>query len=406
MTDIGSTQAPPSLRRTALHSTHHSHKARMVDFGGWDMPVQYSGLIEEHMAVRTAVGIFDVSHMGDIQLRGPNALAAVQKLLMNDASKLKIGQAHYSAMLYPNGTFVDDVVLHKLGENDYLIVINAGTRQKDVQWVRSAIGSMSGLHITDVSDYYTQIAIQGPKAQATLQKLTGVDLAPIKNYWFTWGKVCGLHNVLIARTGYTGEDGFEIYIPADEPTSARVWGELLAAGAEFGILPCGLGARNTLRLEAGMALYGHEISDKLNVLEANLSRNCRLGREPVGQEDFIGRDALLAVQNSGGPAKRLVGLEMIERGIGRDGYPVFALDGTPIGEITSGSPSPFLKKNIALAYVPTAFLEPGTEVAVEIRGQKVKAQVVPTPFYKRPKAAAATPATPPAAAPVITAPLS
>src|ERR1700722_6014752 len=255
---MSETPTPP-LRRTGLHSTHHAHKARMVDFGGWDMPVQYSGLVAEHMAVRTGVGIFDVSHMGDIQLRGPNSLAAVQKLLMNDANKLQIGQEHYSAMLYPNGTFVDDVVLHKLGENDYLIVINAGTREKDVQWVRKTIGGMGGLHITDVSDYYTQIAIQGPKAAATLQKLTGVDLNAIKNYWFTWGQVCGLHNVMIARTGYTGEDGFEIYIPSDEPTSARVWGEVLDAGAEFGILPCGLGARNTLRLGAAMALYGHEI---------------------------------------------------------------------------------------------------------------------------------------------------
>jgi aminomethyltransferase len=358
----------------------------MVDFGGWDMPVQYSGLIEEHMAVRNGVGVFDVSHMGDIQLRGPNSLAAVQKLLMNDASKLQVGQAHYSAMLYPNGTFVDDVILHKLGENDYLIVINAGTREKDVQWVRKTLGGMSGLHITDVSDYYTQIAIQGPKAMATLQKLTGVDLTPIKNYWFTWGQVCGLHNVLIARTGYTGEDGFEIYIPSDEPTSARVWAEVLAAGAEFGIIPCGLGARNTLRLESAMALYGHEISDSLNVWEANLGRYCKMDKGV----DFVGREALLEVQNGGGPTKRLVGLEMIERGIGRDGYPVFSLEGERIGEITSGSPAPFLKKNIALAYVPMAFVELGTEVAVEVRGQKVKAQVVPTPFYKRAKAGSAT----------------
>ena len=384
MTDSTSTLAPTPLRRTALHATHLAHKARMVDFGGWDMPVQYSGLIEEHMAVRTGVGVFDVSHMGDIQLRGPNSLAAVQKLLMNDASKLQIGQAHYSAMLYPNGTFVDDVILHKLGENDYLIVINAGTREKDVQWVRKTIGGMSGLHITDVSDYYTQIAIQGPKAQATLQKLTGVDLAPIKNYWFTWGQVCGLHNVLIARTGYTGEDGFEIYIPADEATSARVWAEVLAAGAEFGIIPCGLGARNTLRLESAMALYGHEISDSLNVWEANLGRYCKMDKGV----DFVGREALLEVQNGGGSKKRLVGLEMIERGIGRDGYPVFSLEGERIGEITSGSPAPFLKKNIALAYVPMAFVELGTEVAVEVRGQKVKARVTPTPFYKRAKAAA------------------
>ena len=382
----------PALKQTALNATHRALKAKMVDFGGWDMPVQYRGLIEEHMAVRTAVGLFDVSHMGDIQLRGPNSLAAVQKLLMNDASKLQTGQAHYSAMLYPNGTFVDDVVLHKLGDNDYLIVINAGTREKDVQWVRQVIGGMSGVHVNDFSDYYTQLAIQGPKAEATLQKLTGVDLKPIKNYWFTWGQVCGCHNVMIARTGYTGEDGFEIYIPSDEQTSARVWGEVLAAGEEFGIIPCGLGARNTLRLESAMALYGHEISDTINVFEANLGRYCKLDKGT----DFVGREALLEVQNSGGPVRRLVGLEMVDRGIGRDGYPVATLDGTRIGEITSGSPAPFLKKNIALAYVPVAYTEVGTELAVEIRGQLVKAVVVPTPFYKRPKAGAAP----------ITAPLS
>ncbi|HEY5382156.1 MAG TPA: glycine cleavage system aminomethyltransferase GcvT [Acidobacteriaceae bacterium] len=381
--DSTTTQAP-TLRRTALHATHHAHKARMVDFGGWDMPVQYRGLIEEHMAVRTAVGLFDVSHMGDIQLRGPNSLAAVQKLLMNDASKLQTGQAHYSAMLYPNGTFVDDVVLHRLGDNDWLIVINAGTREKDVKWVRSVIGGMSGLHITDVSDYYTQLAIQGPRAKETIEKLTKVDLAPIKNYWFTWGTVAGCHNVMIARTGYTGEDGFEIYIPADEATSARVWGEVLEAGAEFGIMPCGLGARNTLRLEAAMALYGHEISDTINVFEAGLGRYCKLEKG----SDFVGHEALVEVEKAGGPTRKLVGLEMIERGIGRDGYPVLTLAGKRIGEITSGSPAPFLKKNIALAYVPAGYTEIGTELGVEIRGQMVKAVVVATPFYKRPKAAA------------------
>jgi aminomethyltransferase len=318
--------------------------------------------------------------MGDIQLRGPGSLAAVQKLCMNDASKLQVGQAHYSAMLYPNGTFVDDVVVHKLSDNDYLIVINAGTREKDVQWVRSQIGSMPGVHVNDFSDYYTQIAIQGPRAAETLQKLTSVDLSQIKNYWFTWGQVCGLHNVMIARTGYTGEDGFEIYIPSDESTSARVWGEVLEAGAEFGILACGLGARNTLRLEAAMALYGHEISDTINVFEAGLGRYAKLDKG-----DFVGRDALVKIQEEGGPKRKLVGLEMIERGIGRDGYPVFSLDGKRLGEITSGSPAPFLKKNIALAYVPVEFTALDTEVAVEIRGQMVKAKVVPTPFYKRPK---------------------
>jgi aminomethyltransferase len=370
-----------TLRRTALNATHRAHKAKMVDFGGWDMPVEYSGLIAEHMAVRTGVGLFDVSHMGDIQLRGPGSLAAVQRLCMNDASKLAVGQAHYSAMLNPDGTFVDDVVVHKLGDNDYLIVINAGTREKDVAWVRKQVGAMPSVHVNDFSDYYTQLAIQGPKAAETLQKLTDTDLSGIKNYWFTWGKVCGLYNVMIARTGYTGEDGFEIYIPSDEPTSGRVWGEVLEAGKEFGILPCGLGARNTLRLEAAMALYGHEISEAINVFEAGLVRYAKLEKGA----DFVGRDALVAVEAGGGPKRKLVGLEMIERGIGRDGYPVCAVSGEKIGEITSGSPAPFLKKNIALAYVPVQYAGIDEVVAVEIRGQLVKARVVATPFYKKPK---------------------
>ena len=372
------TMAP--LRKTALNAVHRAAKSKMVDFGGWDMPVDCCGLIAEHMAVRTAVGVFDVSHMGDIQLRGPGSLAAVQHLCMNDASKLAVGQAHYSAMLYPNGTFVDDVVVHKLSDNDYLIVINAGTREKDVEWVRRTIGHMPGVHVNDFSDYYTQLAIQGPRAAETLQKLTSTDLSTIKNYWFTWGQVCGLYNVMIARTGYTGEDGFEIYIPSDEPTSTRVWGEVLEAGAEFGILACGLGARNTLRLEAGMALYGHEISDTINVFEAGLGRYAKLDKP-----EFVGREALLEVQAAGGPGRKLVGLEMIERGIGRDGYTVFSLEGTRLGEITSGSPSPFLKKNIAMAYVPVEYTALDTEVAVEIRGQMVKAKVVALPFYKRAK---------------------
>jgi aminomethyltransferase len=377
---MSDTTAPAELRKTALNAVHRAAKSKMVDFGGWDMPVDCCGLIAEHMAVRTAVGVFDVSHMGDIQLRGPGSLAAVQQLCMNDASKLAVGQAHYSAMLYPNGTFVDDVVLHKLSDNDFLIVINAGTREKDIQWVRKTIGHMPGVHVNDFSDYYTQLAIQGPRAAETLQKLTSTDLSTIKNYWFTWGEVCGLHNVMIARTGYTGEDGFEIYIPSDEPTSARVWGEVLAAGAGFGILACGLGARNTLRLEAAMALYGHEISDTINVLEAGLGRYAKLDKP-----EFVGRDALLAIQAAGGPKRKLVALEMIERGIGRDGYPVFSLDGKRLGEITSGSPSPFLKKNIALAYVPVENGALDAELAVEIRGQLVKAKVVPLPFYKRAK---------------------
>jgi aminomethyltransferase len=376
--------SPAALRKTALYGVHRRLGAKMVDFGGWDMPVEYSGITAEHMAVRTAVGLFDVSHMGDIQFRGPGSLAAIQALSMNDASKLANGQAQYSAMLYPQGTFVDDVLVHKFSNNDYLLVINAGTREKDYQWIRSQVGSFAGVHISDYSDHYTQLAIQGPRAQDTLAKLTKVDLSAIKNYWFTWGTVCDLPNVLIARTGYTGEDGFEIYIPSDEPTSTRVWHEVVEAGKPFGLLPCGLGARNTLRLEASMALYGHEISEDITLLESGLERFSKLGKS-----DFLGSQALLA---AGPPKRKLVGLEMIERGIARDGYKVLSLEGEAVGYVTSGSPSPYLKKNIALAYVPVALTAPGTEVAVEVRGNPVKAKVVPTPFYRRAKKPAAKPA--------------
>jgi aminomethyltransferase len=367
-----------ALRKTALNSVHRQMGAKMVDFGGWDMPVEYSGLIAEHLAVRTGVGVFDVSHMGDILIRGPQALEAVQYISMNDASRLQQGQAHYSALLYPQGTFVDDVIVHKLSENDYLLVINAGTREKDVTWVRQNVRAFH-CHADDLSDYYTQLAIQGPKAVDVLSKLTNADLSTIKNYWFTYGTVCRLPNTMIARTGYTGEDGFEIYIPSDEATSRRVWNEVLEAGKEFGILPCGLGARNTLRLESKMALYGHEISDTINVWEADLGRYCKMEKG-----DFVGRAELEKAKGNG--LKRiLVGLEMIERGIGRDGYKVFSESGEEIGSITSGSPAPFLKKNIALAYVPPGYSQIGTVVQVACRSQKVRAQVVATPFYKRPK---------------------
>jgi aminomethyltransferase len=369
-------EANTTLRKTALNAIHRQMGAKMVDFGGWDMPVEYSGLIAEHMAVRTGVGIFDVSHMGDILIRGPQALDAVQHISMNDASKLQRNQAHYSALLYPEGTFVDDVIVHKLGDNDYLLVINAGTREKDVNWVRQNVRGFH-CHADNLSDYYTQLAIQGPKAADVMRKLTNADLGGVKNYWFTYGAVCGLPNTMIARTGYTGEDGFEIYIPSDESTSARVWNEVLQAGAEFAILPCGLGSRNTLRLESKMALYGHEISDTINVWEADLGRFCKMDKP-----EFIGREALERAQSQG--LKRvLVGLEMIERGIGRDGYKIFSELGEEIGYITSGSPAPFLKKNIALAYVPPGSSQIGTTMLVEVRSQKIKAQVVPTPFYKR-----------------------
>jgi len=355
----------------------------MVNFGGWDMPVEYpssGGLVAEHHAVRNSVGIFDVSHMGDIRIRRSNksggALEAAQYLTMNDASKLALGQAQYSAMLYPQGTFVDDVIVHRLGEDDYLLVINAGTREKDINWVRQNTSKFNCM-VEDLSDIYTQLAIQGPRAIDVLSKLTDANLGAVKNYWFTHGTVCGLANTLIARTGYTGEDGFEIYIPADVTTSERVWIAVIEAGKEFGIVPCGLGARNTLRLESKMALYEHEISDTINVWEAGLDRYCKMEKG-----DFLGRTALEKARAASLP-RTLVGLEMVERGIARDGYRCVDQSGEVVGVVTSGSPSPTLRKNIALAYVPPALSALGTSIYVEIRSQKCKAQVVATPFYKR-----------------------
>jgi aminomethyltransferase len=374
----------PALKKTALNATHRALKAKMVDFGGWDMPVEYpcpgGGLIAEHLAVRTGVGLFDVSHMGEIQFRGPGALAAVQHITMNDASRLKDGQAHYSALLTPQGTFVDDILVHRLSENDYLLVVNAGTTEKDFAWIRKNAGTMPGIHISDYSPYYSQLALQGPRSLDTLGKLTKVDLAAIKNYWFTWSTVAGIPNVLIARTGYSGEDGFEVYIPSDEATTVKMWNALMEAGGEFAIRPCGLGARNTLRLEAGMSLYGHEISEEINVLEAGLTHWLKLDKGP-----FIGRDALMAVQASGGPKRKIIGLEMVDRGIARDGYPVLDLEGREIGTVTSGSPAPFLKTNIAMALVPAEYAAGGRDVLVQVRANQVRAKQVPLPFYKRPK---------------------
>jgi len=374
---------PPAVRKTALNAVHRQMGAKMVEFNGWDMPVEYPasigcGIVNEHMAVRSGVGIFDVSHMGDIRLAGPGALAAVQQISMNDASRLAIGQAQYSALLYPQGTFVDDVIVHRLGEDEYLLVINAGTREKDFNWVRDNTRQFD-CKVEHLSDDFTQIAIQGPKGVNLLQKLTDADLSAVKFYWVTRGTICGLNNVLMGRTGYTAEDGFEIYIPADEATSARVWYAILDAGKEFGVVPCGLGARNTLRLEGKLPLYGHEISDTINVWEAGLDRFIKMEKS-----NFIGKAALEKAKAEG-LKRTLVGLEMVDRGIARDGYKVLDETGKEIGYVTSGSPAPFLKKNIALAYVPPQRAALGSTVQVEIRGQGVKAQVVPMPFYKRQK---------------------
>jgi len=384
-------EATPAVRKTALNAVHRQMGAKMVDFNGWDMPVEYPasigcGIINEHMAVRTGVGIFDVSHMGDIRLAGPQALAAVQHISMNDASRLALGQAQYSALLYPQGTFVDDVIVHRLAEDEYLLVINAGTREKDFSWVRENTRRFD-CAVENLSDDFTQIAIQGPKAVDLLQKMTDVDLSTVKFYWVTRGNIVlveksaqrYLRETLIARTGYTAEDGFEIYVPSDEPTSAWVWNRILEVGKEFGVVPCGLGARNTLRLEGKLPLYGHEISDSMNVWEAGLDRFCKMEKP-----EFIGRGALEKAKAEG-IKRTLVGLEMTERGIARDGYKVLDDGGREIGYVTSGSPAPFLKRNIALAYVPPQFATIGSAVKVEIRGLGVAAQVVPTPFYKRPK---------------------
>jgi aminomethyltransferase len=376
-----------AIRKTALNAIHRQMGAKMVEFNGWDMPVEYpssGGIMAEHNAVRTGVGIFDVSHMGDIRLSGPDALAAVQHISMNDASRLAVGQAQYSALLYPQGTFVDDVVVHRLGDDEYLLVINAGTRETDIDWVRENTRQFD-CRVENLSDDFTQIAIQGPKGVDVLQKITDVDLSSVKFYWVTRGMIKlseksmrrYLKDILLARTGYTAEDGFEIYVPSDEATSAWVWNQLLEAGKEFGVVPCGLGARNTLRLEGALPLYGHEISDTINVWEAGLGRFCKMEKP-----DFIGRAALEKAKTEG-LKRRLVGLEMIERGIARDGYKVQDESGREIGYVTSGSFAPYLKKNIALAYVPSEYGAAGSTLKVEIRGQGARAQVMPTPFYKK-----------------------
>jgi len=345
----------------------------MVDFGGWDMPVQYSGIIEEHNAVRTSVGVFDVSHMGEIEIRGPEAARLTDFVTTNAVAKLKTGQAHYSGLLYDHGGFVDDILVHKVADDHYFLCVNASNQDKDFEHIRAQ--NRFDAVVDFSSDRYAQLAIQGPQARATVQKLTPVDLSGIKYYWFADGEVCGIP-ARIAHTGYTGEDGFELYVA---PTEAqRIWNEVMQAGAEFGIKPCGLGARNTLRLEAKMALYGHEIDASISPLEADLSWIVKLDKG-----DFVGRDALLK-QKEAGLTRKLVGFEMCGRGIGRDGYEVL-LDGAPAGWVTSGSPGPTVGRNIGLCYLPIDKAQPGQAIQIMIRNQPVDAVTVETPFYKRAK---------------------
>lgn len=367
--------AATELKRTALFDTHSALKSRMVDFGGWSMPVQYSGILEEHTAVRTAVGLFDVSHMGEIDIRGPQALQLVDYVSTNNAAKLKIGQAHYSGLLYEHGGFVDDILVHKVSETHFFLCVNASNQEKDFEHIQ-AHSSGFDAEVALTSDRYAQIAIQGPKSRATLQKLTETPLGDIKYYWFADGFVGGAP-ARIAHTGYTGEDGFEIYIPPAE--APRIWRELLFAGAEAGIKPCGLGARNTLRLEAKMALYGHEITATLNPLEADLGWIVKFEKG-----DFVGRAALeKTIEN--GLTRKLVGFEMKGRGIARDNHEVW-VNGQPVGWVTSGGPSPTLSKNIGLCYLPVHLAVPGVTIQILIRNTPAEAITVPTPFYKRAKA--------------------
>src|SRR3954454_15289758 len=366
-------QTAPSLRTTPLNSVHRALGARMVDFGGWDMPVQYSGIVEEHKAVRTAAGLFDVSHMGEIEIRGPEAAKLTDFVTTNAVQKLKLGQAHYSGLLYDHGGFVDDILVHKVADDHYFLCVNASNQEKDFEHIRSQ--NRFDAEVDFASDRYAQLAVQGPRAHDIVQKLTPVDLGSIKYYWFADGEVLGIP-ARIAHTGYTGEDGFELYVQPSE--AERVWNKILEAGAEFGIKPCGLGARNTLRLEAKMALYGHEIDATISPLEADLSWIVKLDKG-----EFIGRDALIK-QKEPGIRRKLVGFEMCGRGIGRDGYEVF-LDGVAAGWVTSGGPAPSLNKNIGLCYLPVEHAVPGKTIQIMIRNQPVDAVTVETRFYKRAK---------------------
>jgi aminomethyltransferase len=365
---------PVALKATPLNALHREQGAKMVDFGGWDMPVQYSGIIDEHQTVRSAVGLFDVSHMGEIDIRGRQAGALTDYLTTNAVGRLKTGQIHYSGLLYEHGGFVDDVLVHKVADDHYFLCVNASNQDKDFEHMKRHAGGFDA-EVIFSSDRYAQLALQGPKALATLQKLTSVDLSAIRYYWFTDGVVSGAE-ARIARTGYTGEDGYEIYVAPGE--AVRLWKELQAAGSEFGLKPAGLGARNTLRLEAKMALYGHEIDASILAYEADLGWIVKMDKG-----DFVGRGALQALLDKG-LSRKLVGFEMRGRGIGRDGYEV-QIDGAPAGWVTSGGPAPTLNKNIGLCYLPAAMAEPGRTIHIMIRNQPVEAVTVPTPFYKRAK---------------------
>ncbi len=367
MTDI--------LRQTPLNAVHKALGARMVPFGGWEMPVQYAGVLEEHQAVRERAGLFDVSHMGEIEVRGAEALSLVQRLTTNDASRLVDGQIQYSALCYPDGGVVDDVTLYRSSATHFLFCVNASNADKDFAWMQKvhAESGLKGVTLVNRSAEYAQLALQGPRSAAILARMTATPLESIRYYHFGRGEVAGVP-ALISRTGYTGEDGFELYVPAGEVV--ELWNRLLETGAADGLQPIGLGARDTLRLEKGYALYGHELSPQISPLEAGLGWIVKFEKG-----DFVGRDALLA-QKAAGIPRRLVGLVMEERGIPREGYPVFA-GGSEVGVVTSGTMSPTLKNGIALALVESSCAMLDRELLIGIRDRKLRAKVVKPPFVKR-----------------------
>jgi aminomethyltransferase len=362
------------LKTTSLNARHRSLGARMIPFGGWDMPVEYSGIVSEHLAVRTSAGLFDVSHMGEIEMAGKDALAAIQRITANDASRLAVGQAQYSALTTPAGTFVDDILVYRLAGDHYLLVVNAGVIAADHAWIVEHTRDAGDVAVVNSSSRYALLAVQGPAASAVLQELTTVELASIRYYWFAHGEVAGVRSML-SRTGYTGEDGFELFIP---PQSAqRVWDALLETGASSGLVPVGLGARDTLRLEAGMRLSGQDFDGTTTVLEADLEWI-------VGwkKPDFIGK-AALEQQKAAGLSRKLVGFELVGPGIARHGHVAHSFAGA--GVVTSGTQTPFLKKAIGLVYLPIEATPAGTQFDIDIRGRRIPARVVSSQFYKRPR---------------------